>query len=269
MAISTQKHQKGEQRGGELPHKDKSKALTNLTHIPITPSLTPSSWYIQHSPPQPGSHTPCFQKKNTSLPQQERQTRNKKQGEELFFPRKRVKSQICLDLLVRRRIRLTTTRFWKKRWFQIKTKIKKGKFVLERTKLTLKKKEQNQKQTVFVWTFVLFDNDLNCLYFQILCSYNYTISGTNWWTNLLPLLNRRSSLRKLFLSPLYILTTIQMSHLPLLLLCSSYYIRYIVTKKYVRPWKKGTNDYSCVLGKQAKKKMNREPKPVNYPYYSK
>ncbi len=139
MPISTQKHQKGEQWGGELPHKDKNKVPTNLTHIPIDPSLTPSSWYIQHSPPQPGSHTPCFQKNKTPFPsKRDRQgTRNK--GRNFFSLQKRVKPQICLDLLVRRRIRDTTTRFWKKTWFQIKTSIKNGKFVLERTKLPLKK----------------------------------------------------------------------------------------------------------------------------------
>ena len=147
MPISTQKHQKGEQRGGELPHKDKNMAHTNLPHIPITLSLTPSSWYAQLSSPQPGCHTPWFQKHNTSPPQLERETRNKKQGRKFFSLPKRVKPQICLDLLVRRRKRDTTTRFWKRMWFQIKTNIKKGKFVLERTKNCLKKKEQNQKQT--------------------------------------------------------------------------------------------------------------------------
>ena len=92
MAISTQKHQKGEQRGGELPHKDKNKALTNLTHIPITPSLTPSSWYIQHSPPQPGSHTPCFQKKkHHPSPARETDKEQETRGG-TFFPSK--KSQI-------------------------------------------------------------------------------------------------------------------------------------------------------------------------------
>jgi hypothetical protein len=114
--------------------------------------------------------------------------------------------------LVRRRKRDTTKWIWQKKGVRHKNKDKIRKFVLERTKNCLKKKEQNQNQTVCVWTLFLFDNDLNSLYFDLLCSYNYTISGTNWWTNLFPLLNRRSSLRKLFSSPVYVLTTIKMSH---------------------------------------------------------
>ena len=86
MPISTQNHKKGEQRGGELPHKDKNKADTNLPHIPINPSLTPSFWYDQLSSPEPGCHTPWFQKHNNSPTQQDRQTRSKKQGRKFFFP---------------------------------------------------------------------------------------------------------------------------------------------------------------------------------------
>ena len=78
--------------------------------------------------------------------------------------------------------------FENKRKFEIKKKRKIRKFILERTKNCLKKKEQNKKQTVFVWTHFLFDNDLNSLYFHLLFYYNNTIAGTNWWTNLFPLL---------------------------------------------------------------------------------
>jgi hypothetical protein len=151
MPITTQKHKKGEQRGGELPHKDKNMAHTNLPHIPITPSLTPSSWYAQLSSPQPGCHTPWFQKHNTSPPQQERQTRNKKQGRKFFSLPKRVKPQICLDLLVRRRKRDTTTRFWKRMWFQIKTNIKKGK-VCFRTDKKLSEKKRMKPKTNGFWS---------------------------------------------------------------------------------------------------------------------
>ncbi len=49
-------------------------------------------------------------------------------------------------------------------------------------------KKRNKKKTAFVWTHYLFDNDLNSLYFDLLFSYNNTIAGTNWWTNLFPLL---------------------------------------------------------------------------------
>ena len=74
------------------------------------------------------------------------------------------------------------------------------------------KKIQNKKQTVFVWTHFFFDNDLNNLYFELLFYYNNTKTGTNWCTFLLPSLNRHSSLRNLYFSPLYILNTI--SHTP-------------------------------------------------------
>ena len=111
MPIPRQNIKKGEQRGGELPPNDKNIAHTNLPHIPITPSLTPSSWYHQLSYPQPGSHTPCCQKHNTSHPQQERVTRNEKSRRKFFSLPKRVKPKICLDLLVRRWKRDTTSWF--------------------------------------------------------------------------------------------------------------------------------------------------------------
>ena len=41
--IPRQNNKKGEQRGGKLPPNNKNIAHTNLPHIPITPSLTPSS----------------------------------------------------------------------------------------------------------------------------------------------------------------------------------------------------------------------------------
>jgi hypothetical protein len=181
MPFLTQKHKKGEQGGG-LPPKDKNMAHPNLPHIPITPSLTPSSWYAQLFSPQPGSHTSCFQKHNTSPPQQERQTRDKNEGRKFFSLPKRVKPQICLDLLVlvRRRKRDTSAWFWKKTWVWNKNKDKIRKFGLERIKNCLKKKEQNQKQTVFAWTHFLFDNELKSLYFGLHFPYANTINGTNW-----------------------------------------------------------------------------------------
>ena len=212
MPISTQKHKKGEQRGGELPHKDKNMAHTNLPHIPITLSLTPSSWYAQLSSPQPGCHTPWFQKHNTSPPQLERETRNKKQGRKFFSLPKRVKPQICLDLLVRRRKRDTTTRFWKRMWFQIKTNIKKGKFVLERTKNCLKKKEQNQKQTVFgLDKNFIWQRLEKSIYWHSLLLQQYN----NWYKLVdksILFVERRYPRRKRFFSPLYALTTIKVTH---------------------------------------------------------
>jgi hypothetical protein len=59
-----------------------------------------------------------------------------------------------LDLLVRRRKRDTTTRFWKQTWFQIKTNIKKGKFVLERTKILLKKRNKTKNKRFLFGHFV-------------------------------------------------------------------------------------------------------------------
>jgi hypothetical protein len=89
MLKTRQTHKKGEQRGGDLPPDDKNCAQQTITHIPFCPSLTPSSWSTRLSPHQPGSHTPCCQKHNTSPPQQERQTRDKNDEEEVFFPPKK------------------------------------------------------------------------------------------------------------------------------------------------------------------------------------
>ena len=86
MLKTRKTHKKGEQRGGDLTPDDKNCAQQTITHIPFCPSLTPSSWSTRLSPHQPCSHTPCCQKHNTSPPQQERQTSDKKRGEEVFFP---------------------------------------------------------------------------------------------------------------------------------------------------------------------------------------
>jgi hypothetical protein len=113
MTISRQKHKKGEERGGELPPNDKKLSPSILPHIPITPTQTPFATYAQLSYPHPGYHTPWFQKLNTSHPQQERQTRNKKEWKEVFLPPKKSQIKDFLDLCVRRRKRhITTTYFF-------------------------------------------------------------------------------------------------------------------------------------------------------------
>ena len=92
MPISRQKQKKGERRGAELPPNDKNIAPANLPHIHITPSLTTFASYAQLSYPHPRSHTPWFQKHNTSHPQQERVTRNEKSGGS-FFPSQKESNQ--------------------------------------------------------------------------------------------------------------------------------------------------------------------------------
>ena len=92
MLKTRQNLKKGEQRGGDLPPDKKNCAQQTITHIPFWPSLTPSSWSTRLFPHQPGSHTPCCQKHNTSPPQQERETRNKKQGRKFFSLPKRLDS---------------------------------------------------------------------------------------------------------------------------------------------------------------------------------
>jgi hypothetical protein len=112
--ISRQKQKKGEERGGELSPNDKKLSPSILPHIPITPSLTPFASYAQLSYPHPGSHTPWFQKLNTSRPQQERQTRNEKEWREVFFPPKKSQIKHFLDLCVRRRKRHISAFFFEK-----------------------------------------------------------------------------------------------------------------------------------------------------------
>ncbi len=153
MPFSTQKHKKGEQGGGELPPQGQNHGkpsypsthphypLSN-TFLLICSAFLPATWF---------SHT--MLPKTQHLPSPARETDKKqKRGEEVFSLPKRVKPQICLDLLVRRRKRDTSSWFWKETWVWNQNKYKIRKFFLERTKKWLKKKEQHQKQTVFVWT---------------------------------------------------------------------------------------------------------------------
>jgi hypothetical protein len=105
MPISSQNHKKGDQWGGELLPSAKNTAHPNLPHIPITPSLTPSSDILSFPPrnlvlTHHGS-------KNTAPPIPSKRDRHKTRtrGRKFFSLPKRVKPQICLDLLVRRRKR--------------------------------------------------------------------------------------------------------------------------------------------------------------------
>ncbi len=74
MPISTQKHKKGEQQGGELPHKDKNMAHTNLSTDML--SFPPPNLVVTHH----GS-------KNTTplLPSKRDRQGTKKKGRS-FFP---------------------------------------------------------------------------------------------------------------------------------------------------------------------------------------
>ena len=158
MPILTQKHKKGEERGGELAYKDKNMAHTNLTHI-ICPHYPLSNTFLlicsAFLHPTWLSHT-MVPKTQHLPPQQERQTRNKKEGRKFFSLPKRVKPQICLDLLVRRRKRDTTKWIWQKKGVRHKNKDKIRKFVLERTKSCLKKKGTKSKTSGFCLDTLFF-----------------------------------------------------------------------------------------------------------------
>ncbi len=101
-------------------------------------------------------------------------------GRKFFSLPKRVKPQNYLDPLVRRRKGHNNNMILKQMWVRSINKQKITNSVLERTKNCLKKKEQNQKPSVFLWTLFLFDNDSNNLYFYLPFSFNDTQTRTNW-----------------------------------------------------------------------------------------
>ena len=99
------------QRVGEPPPRQKNNAQTILTHMRITPYLTPSSLYRLPPYPHPGSHTPCIQKHTFFPPQQQRHTTTQNEAWKFFSLPKRVKPQNCLDLFFTRRLKDTTDTF--------------------------------------------------------------------------------------------------------------------------------------------------------------
>jgi hypothetical protein len=146
-----------------------------------------------------------------------------------------------LDPFVRRRKGDTTTWFWKKYVSLNENQQNIRNCVLERTKNCHKKKEQNQKPTVCLWTLFLFDKDSNNLYFDLLFSFNDTKTSTNWWTTFLSLWNRRSNLHNFYFFPLYVINTIQDAYYTVFLFFFYESLRCTATAKYLRPWRKGTH----------------------------
>ncbi len=102
------------------------------------------------------------------LPSPARETdKEQKRREEVFFPPKKSQTTDLFGSIgqyywLEDAKNTQQNEFDKKNGVRHKNKDKIRKFVLERTKCCLKKKEQNQKQTVFVWTLFLFV-DQRCL----------------------------------------------------------------------------------------------------------
>ena len=114
-----------------------------------------------------------------------------------------------------------------------------------------KKKEQNQKPTVFLWTLFLFDNDSNNLYFYLPFSFSDRQTRPNWHKLVDSSAFSEECLHNLYFFPLYVIIFIQFCYYTVFLFFFYEYIRYIVTcytEILASLEKKNahlTNDYTC------------------------